>query len=61
VALKNGWLPVGAGWTVNSIGWVSGDGRDYLIAVTTSDDPTEGDGIAAISLVAESAWATLGH
>ena len=59
VALKNGWLPVGVGWTVNSIGWVSGSGRNYLIAVTTSSDPDEAYGIASISLVAASAWDTL--
>ncbi|MGH8916851.1 MAG: serine hydrolase, partial [Actinomycetes bacterium] len=61
VALKNGWLPVGSGWTVNSIGWVSGYGRNYLIAVTTSGDPNEGYGIDSISTVAASAWGVLGH
>jgi beta-lactamase class A len=61
VALKNGWLPVGSGWTVNSIGWVSGSGRDYLIAVTTSADPGESYGIASISLVAAAAWGALAH
>ena len=61
VALKNGWLPVGAGWTVNSIGWVSGYGRNYLIAVMTSADPGEGYGIDSISMVATAAWNALGH
>ncbi len=61
VALKNGWLPVGSEWTVNSIGWVSGSGRDYLIGVTTSSDPSEGYGIASISVVADAVWSALGH
>ena len=61
VALKNGWLPVGSEWSVNSIGWVSGSGRDYLIAVTTSADPDEDYGIASISMVAAAAWGALGH
>ncbi|MHB1534353.1 MAG: serine hydrolase [Acidimicrobiales bacterium] len=61
VALKNGWLPVGAGWTVNSIGWINGSGRNYLIAVTTSGDPSFAYGISSISMVAAAAWATLGH
>jgi len=61
VALKNGWLPVGSEWTVNSIGWISGSGRDYLIAVTTADDPDEDYGIASISSVADAAWTELGH
>ena len=46
VAIKNGWLPNDNGiWQVNSIGWVSGAGRDYVIAVLTDGDPTEEDGI----------------
>ena len=43
VALKNGWLSLDSGgWQVNSIGYVDGDGRDYVIAVLTTDD-TEAD------------------
>jgi beta-lactamase family protein len=49
VALKNGWLPLSANdWQVNSIGFISGDGRDYVLAVLTDDDPTEAYGIATI-------------
>jgi hypothetical protein len=47
VALKNGWkfLPScpqqdqTCPWQVNSIGWVSGKGRDYVLAVLTTNDP----------------------
>jgi beta-lactamase class A len=60
VALKNGWLPWGGGWAVNSIGWVDGSGRDYLIAVLTSGSPNEAYGISSISMVAAAAWAALG-
>ena len=52
VALKNGWLAIGSGWVVNSVGWVDGGGRDYLIAVTASGDPSMGYGIDSISMVA---------
>ena len=55
VALKNGWLSFD-GWTVNSIGWISGFGRNYLIAVTTSDDPSMGYGIDSISDIATAVW-----
>jgi beta-lactamase class A len=49
VALKNGWLPLTTNdWQVNSIGFVSGDGRDYVLAVLTDDDPTEAYGISTI-------------
>jgi beta-lactamase class A len=60
VALKNGWLPLNGIWTVNSIGWIDGDGRDYLIAVLTDDDPGEGYGMASISMISQAAWAVLG-
>jgi hypothetical protein len=59
VALKNGWLPWDGAWAVNSIGWVDGSGRDYLIAVLTSGSP-EAYGIASISTVAAAAWKALG-
>jgi beta-lactamase class A len=53
VALKNGWKFVprctaqdeSCPWQVNSIGWVSGMGRDYVLAVLTTDDPA-GPGLA---------------
>jgi hypothetical protein len=59
VALKNGWLAWGDGWDVNSIGWVDGAGRDYLIAVLTSGSPDEVYGIGSISMVSAAAWAAL--
>jgi hypothetical protein len=61
IALKNGWLPISSGWTVNSVGWVEGAGRNYLIAVTTSGDPSMGYGIDSISEVSEAAWSALAH
>jgi hypothetical protein len=59
VALKNGWLPTSGGWTVNSIGWVNGSGRDYVIAALTDGDPSMGYGIGSINLVSGQAWAAL--
>ena len=55
VALKNGWkyLPTCARqdescpWQVNSIGWVRGKGRNYVLAVLTTDDPA-GPGTAGL-------------
>src|SRR6202000_1999648 len=44
VALKNGWLPLDSAqrdWQVNSVGYVSGRGRDYLMAVLSTGNPTE--------------------
>jgi beta-lactamase family protein len=61
VALKNGWYPsstVGpGGWQVNSIGLVQGDGRDYVLAVLTGGDPSEGYGIDTIEGIASAVWA----
>jgi hypothetical protein len=57
VAIKNGWLPNNDGiWQVNSIGWVSGAGRDYVIAVLTNGDPTEEDGIQTIQGLSSLIW-----
>jgi len=63
VALKDGWLPLqgtGSDWQVNSVGWVSGGGRDYLMAVLTTGNPTEQYGIDTIDQLAAMAWHDLG-
>ena len=63
VALKNGWLPLNdtdTNWQINSIGWVSGLGRDYLIAVLTTDNPTEAYGITTIGQISTDVWTALG-
>jgi Beta-lactamase enzyme family len=63
VALKNGWLPLDAAntdWQINSIGWVSGDGRDYLIAVFTTGNPTEQYGIDTVSALSSRVWTAMG-
>jgi len=62
VALKNGWLPL-QGWTdwqINSIGWVDGGGRDYLIAVLTQGNSTEDYGINTIQGLSALVWTDLG-
>ena len=59
VALKNGWLPLNdtdSDWQVNSVGWISGHGRDYLIAVLTTGNPTEQYGIDTIDQLAGIVW-----
>ncbi len=62
VALKNGWLPLDAAntdWQVNSVGWVSGDGRDYLIAVFTTGNQTEQYGIGTINALSALVWTAM--
>ena len=62
VALKNGWLPLnaaGTDWQINSVGWVSGQGRDYLMAVLTTGNPTEQYGIDTIDQLAAMVWADM--
>jgi len=56
VALKNGWLPVGPGWEINSIGQVTGRFRDYLLAVLTSDDPSMPYGVVTIEDISQLVW-----
>ncbi len=59
VALKNGWLPLDSAdtnWQINSIGWISGRGRDYLMAVLTTGNPTEQYGVSTIDGLAAMIW-----
>ena len=59
VALKNGWLPLNSAnnnWQINSVGWISGSGRDYLIAVLSTGNPTEQYGIDTIDQLAAMVW-----
>jgi beta-lactamase class A len=63
VALKDGWLPLNSSntnWQVNSVGWISGSGRDYLMAVLTTGNPTEQYGIDTISQLSALVWQHLG-
>jgi hypothetical protein len=64
VALKNGWLPrspdLASDWQVNSIGWVFGHGRNYVLAVLTSGSQTEAEGIATIGIISSEIYAELG-
>jgi hypothetical protein len=56
VALKNGWKYVpscaaqddSCPWQVNSMGWISGQGRNYVLAVLTTDDPA-GPGLSGFN------------
>lgn len=63
VALKNGWLPLPPTnyWQINSIGWISGHGRNYVLAVLTDGNPTEAYGIATIEAIARTVYADLGR
>ncbi|WP_169775336.1 hypothetical protein [Streptomonospora alba] len=48
--LKNGWAPApgrGGPWNVHSTGRIERDGRAYLAAVLTDDQPDYGTGVAA--------------
>jgi beta-lactamase class A len=59
VALKNGWLPLegtDSDWQINSVGSISGDGRDYLMAVLSTENPTEQYGIDTIDQLAAMIW-----
>lgn len=62
VALKDGWLPLdsaGHDWQVNSVGWISGSRRDYLLAVLTTGNPTEQYGIDTIDRLAAMVWGAM--
>lgn len=63
VALKNGWLPLNSAqtdWQINSVGWISGVGRNYLIAVLSTQNPSEAYGIETISELSALVWQHMG-
>ncbi|WP_369168064.1 serine hydrolase [Streptomyces sp. R28] len=56
-ALKNGWLPRTATglWDINSIGRVTVDGHDYLVAALSDGNSTKAKGVSLIEAAAEAA------
>ena len=59
VHVKNGWLPDGTGWHVNSIGAFTGRDTNYLIAVLTDNNASEQEGIDTIEDVARAVHSEL--
>jgi Beta-lactamase enzyme family len=62
VALKNAWVPLSPAdtdWQINSQGWISGDGRDYLIAVLATGNPDEQYGITTIDTLSTLIWTAM--
>jgi Beta-lactamase enzyme family len=68
VALKNGWIQfpdalpdatVPGGWQINSIGWIKGHGRDYVLAVLTNNDSSEQYGIDTIQDISQQVFTAL--
>ncbi|MCT9004463.1 class A beta-lactamase-related serine hydrolase [Streptomyces rhizosphaerihabitans] len=56
-ALKNGWLARSTTglWDVNSIGRISADGHDYLVATLSNGNSTQAKGISLVEAVAKAA------
>src|SRR5271166_211154 len=58
-AIKTGRYP--SSGVYGSIGWVKGQGRNYLLAVLTQSEPSEQVADATMDEISTSAWATMGH
>ncbi|MFF8728539.1 serine hydrolase [Streptomyces sp. NPDC015171] len=61
-ALKNGWLPrsTTGRWVVNSIGLVTADGTDCLVAVLSNGTTTQPKGISLVEAAAKAAVSVFG-
>ena len=61
--LKNGWLQRSTHglWRVHSIGHVSGDGRDYTIAILSTGNASDTYGIATVGGVSKVVFDTLAN
>ncbi len=61
IAVKNGWYPEGGTqWQINSMGWVQGEGRDYVAVIMTRENPTRQYGISAVNALSSVLWNMLG-
>jgi hypothetical protein len=62
-ALKNGWLPRTATglWDINSIGRVTVDGHDYLVAVVSNGNTTKAKGVSLVEAAARAAVSAFGE
>lgn len=59
--VKNGWVPLAPrGWRVNSIGHVTGNGRDYTIAMLSYDNPSMEAGTSTLNRVSDYVYRNLG-
>ena len=56
-AVKDGWLPDGSAttWVINSIGLISRGGHELLVAVLSSNQPSESAGITQVDAAAKAA------
>jgi beta-lactamase class A len=63
IALKNGWLPLDlasySNWQTDSIGWIDGHGRNYVLAVLSKGNASEQDGIDTIDHIAATIYTEL--
>ncbi len=60
VQLKNGWMSRATfGWRINSIGHVSGRGRNYAIAILSQNNPSMPYGITTAESISRVIWRDL--
>jgi hypothetical protein len=60
-ALKNGWLPRSTTglWVINSIGRVTADGHEYLVAALSNGNSTMAKGVSLVESAAKAAVSSL--
>jgi hypothetical protein len=59
IHVKNGWMRVDEPWVINSVGDVTGAGRDYVLAILQRAQPDEETGIARASAIGRAVFKAL--
>ncbi|MCM2535925.1 class A beta-lactamase-related serine hydrolase [Neobacillus pocheonensis] len=58
IALKNGWSNTNQpyNWRINSVGYINGQGKNYVISVLTINNRTESYGLDTINTISKLVW-----
>lgn len=59
IHVKNGWMMVDNPWVINSVGDVTGNGRDYVLAILQRAQPDQSSGMTRASRIGKAVFTAL--